>query len=339
MNVAAQNWSRLPARLACLVAALCAAGAARSEPIKIGLLTTVTSGPAFIAKEKGYFAAEGLDAEIVPFDAGQPVAVAAVSGAIDFGAAGVTSALYTLAGEGALRIIGAGTYDRPGFHAAGILASNRAWEAGLTSLKLLSGHSVGLTQVGSTYHYALAIIAEKYGVDMNTLRTLPLQSFANVASAVSGGQADAAVLTTTGAAPLLAHDSAKLLAWVGEEVPWQVSAVWTATKTANQRPVMVERFLRALRQGTHDYNAAFVADGSRKDGPSAPEIVAIIRKYVNLSEEQVKANVGYTDPDLRLDVKDVKRQIDWYRAQGMMKGEVALDQVLDPRFVVALPGT
>jgi hypothetical protein len=77
----------------------------------------------------------------------------------------------------------------------------------------------------------------------------------------------------------------------------------------------------------------------RKDGPTTPEIVAIIRKHVPLSEEQVLANAGYADAELRLDVKDVKRQIDWYRSQGMLKGDVTLDQVLDRGFVVELPGS
>lgn len=43
------------------------------------------NGPIFIALEKGYFAAEGLAAEFVPFD--NPIASAVVAGDIDFGAA------------------------------------------------------------------------------------------------------------------------------------------------------------------------------------------------------------------------------------------------------------
>lgn len=40
------------------------------------------NGPIFIALEKGYFAAEGLAAEFVPFD--NPIASAVVAGDIDF---------------------------------------------------------------------------------------------------------------------------------------------------------------------------------------------------------------------------------------------------------------
>src|SRR5580704_19016472 len=112
------------------------------DHVKIGTLMTTGDTAEYIAIEKGYFAAEGIEAELVRFDAGQPVAVATVAGAIDFGAAGFSSALYTLANQGELRIIGGGTYDRANFPAAGIFASNAAYAAGLKSLKDLAGHSV-----------------------------------------------------------------------------------------------------------------------------------------------------------------------------------------------------
>jgi NitT/TauT family transport system substrate-binding protein len=49
-----------------LLALLALGTAAHAETIKIGLLKTSASGPVFIAEDMGYFAAEGLDAELVP---------------------------------------------------------------------------------------------------------------------------------------------------------------------------------------------------------------------------------------------------------------------------------
>jgi NitT/TauT family transport system substrate-binding protein len=309
-----------------------------AEKIKIGTLMTTGTGPIFIAQEKGYFTAEGLEAETVPFDAGQPVAVAAVAGDIDFGVAGVTSALYTLAAQGALRLIGGWAYDAPSFHTSGVIVSNRAYDGGLTSLKGLGGHSIGLTQIGSSYQYALSLIAAKYGADVTTMRMVPLQSFSNIASAIAGGQTDATILIANIALPLVAHGNAKSLGWVGDETPWQVATIWTSTKTTNERRDTVERFLRALRKGAKDYDNAFVdKDGARKDGPTAPDTYAILGKYLNQTVDQMKIAIGYNDPELRLDVKDVARQIAWYRAQGMIKSDVDIDQVIDKRYAVALP--
>ena len=325
--------------LAAVALAASVSRAPAAEHIRIGLLLTPGSAPLYVAVEKGYLKAEGLDPELVPFDAGQPVAVATVSGAIDFGTAGVTSALYTLCAEGALKIIAGSNYDRPGFPAAGLVVSNQAYAAGLKSLKDLAGHSSALTQIGSTYHYALAIVAAKGGVDIKSMRMLPLQSLANDAAAVTGGQADTAMLTSNQILPLLGRGDVKLLAWAGEVVPWQVGVMWTATKTAKERPKLVEAFLRGLRKGAHEVAAAFRGpDGKRRDGPGAPEIIGIIAKHVKLSPAQIEHAIGYMDPDLRLDEGDVARQIAWYQGEGMIKGKFGIDSVIDKRYVKPLAG-
>jgi NitT/TauT family transport system substrate-binding protein len=307
------------------------------EHLKVGGLRIASGSYTYIAKEKGYYAAEGLDVELVKFDAGQPVAVATVSGDIDIGTAGVTSALYTLAGQGALKIIGGSTYDSPGFHGSTFLASNKAYAAGLKSLKDLAGHSIGLTQIGSSYHYTVGLMAEKYHVDLKSLRLMPLQSMSNIASALAGGQTDAAVLVGPLADTLLVHGKAKLLAYIGDEAPWQVGVIFTSTKIANDRGNVLRRFLSATRRGSRDYYNAFVdMDGKRKDGPTAPAILKLVSQFVGQPPAQVERQIGYIDPENRVDVQDIERQISWYRAQGMIKAKFGADQVLDMRYVVPM---
>lgn len=186
--------ARLRVMLAVLL--LCAAGAApgRAEKIKLGIVQTLAVGPAFVAAERGYFAAEGFDAELVYFDAAQPIAIAAASGDLDYGMTGMSAAFYTLAGQGVLRIVAAGNREMPGFKNAGYIASNRAYEAGLTALKLLAGHTVAVTQIGSQLHYDLGLAVEKYRLDLKDIRVLPLQSNTNMSTALGGGQADVGVL-------------------------------------------------------------------------------------------------------------------------------------------------
>ena len=55
-----------------------------AEPIKIGVVRSNGGIPAIIAKEKGYFAAEGVDAQLIFFDSAQPISVAVASGDCDF---------------------------------------------------------------------------------------------------------------------------------------------------------------------------------------------------------------------------------------------------------------
>ena len=195
--------ARLRWVLGLALASLCTAAPAGAETIRIGVSKLASCAPVAIAMAKGYFAAEGLVPELVFFDAQQPIAVAAVSGDIDFGIAAETAALYTLAGEGKLRVIGGGADDAPSFHYLSILASNRAYAAGLKSPRDLGGHSVALTQLGTGLQYSLGLIAEKYGFDVKSVRLLPLQSNAHIASALAGGRADASIFSATGALPLI----------------------------------------------------------------------------------------------------------------------------------------
>ena len=77
---------------------LFAQDAAAAETIKIGMQKPV-GGPLYIANDKGYYAAEGLTPDYVFFEAGEPIAVAVASGAVDFGVAGLTGGFYSLAGR------------------------------------------------------------------------------------------------------------------------------------------------------------------------------------------------------------------------------------------------
>src|SRR5678810_1339556 len=92
-------WAALPAL------ALLAANHASAEKLTVGSLPFVSASPVFIAKERGYFAAEGLEVETKAFQAAQAVAVATASGDLDVGVGGLTAGFYNLAGKGALKIL------------------------------------------------------------------------------------------------------------------------------------------------------------------------------------------------------------------------------------------
>lgn len=319
-------------------AAMAIATSANAETIKIGVVKTASTAGVYIAMDKGYFAAEGLEVDLVNFDASEPIAVAVVSGALDFGVTGLTGGLYSLAGQGALRIIAGQHREAPGFHSQAYLASNRAYDAGLRTPKDIAGHSFAITQFGSTTHYALGLLADKYGFALKAMRLQPLTTITNMITATSGGQVDAMIATGTAALVPVRSGNAKLLGWVGDETPWQLGAVFTATTTADRKRDLVEHFLRAWRNATAAYHDAFTGDGeTRRDGPTAPEMLAIIAKYTGQSPDQVHDVISYYDRQGALDVKDVLHQIAWYKAQNLLKGDIDGDALIDQRYVIAMP--
>ena len=326
-----------------MVAALLLAGAARpgpaaAETVKLGMVKTSASGHVFIALEKGYFANEGLDVTLIPFEAAQPVAIAVVTGNLDIGVSALTAALYSLGGQGALRLVAGQSRDLPTYQNIAYLASNRAFAAGLRAPRDLAGRSVALTQIGAPTEYALGLLAEKYRFSLRSLRLVPLQSFPNIVSALAGGLVDGGLIAATPGLAAVNQGEARLLGWAGDETPWQVGGVFVATATADRRGDLLRRFLRAYVRGARDYYAAFSGpDGQRADGRTATAMREIIAKYTGQPPDALRDGIGYVDPEARLDLKDILRQIAWYKAQHMLKLDGDGADIVDRRYARLLP--
>jgi NitT/TauT family transport system substrate-binding protein len=310
---------------------------AEDYSIKVGTGPVTASGPLYIAQDRGYFAAEHIKAEMVSLDAAQSVAQGVVAGALDVGATAATAAAYNLGAKGGLKIIGGQGREVPTFHGAAIVASNGGWDKGVKSLKDLGGRNVGIVQVGGPIHYELELANEKYHVDPKSQRLVALQGLSNMATALAGNQIDAGVEVSTFTLKLIDTQKAHLLAWVGDETPWQNTLLFVSTKTADERKPMIDAFMRAYKKGAHDYHDAFTApDGTRRDGPTAPAILAIMSKALNQSTAQLEQGISYDDPDAKLDVKDVLHQIVWFKEQGMLPADADGNKMIDKRYAVPL---
>ncbi|MGY4400468.1 ABC transporter substrate-binding protein [Bradyrhizobium sp. USDA 3315] len=314
------GWARL-ALAGLLVWA--ASGIARADDLlkaKIGVLRLSSSAPVFIAQDKGYFRDAGLDVELKFFDAAQPIAVATASGDVDFGITAVTAGLYNLAGKGTLKVIGGMSREKAGYPLIGYFASNNAYASGLKTPKDLAGKRVAVTQVGSSFHYSLGLLADKYGFKLSDVKVVPLQSLSNAAAALKGETVDAALLPVSTARTLMDSNGAKLLGWVGDETPWQLGAIFASPKALTNAP-LVTRLLTALTRADHEYHDVIltaIKDGVAPINEKTKPLLEIIAKYTNLPVAQVVGNCAYIDPDGKLDVKNLDNQIKWLQGQGFV---------------------
>ena len=327
------------ARLALVgLLAMAAGGIARADDAlkaKIGVLRLSSSAPVFIAQDKGYFRDAGLEVELKFFDAAQPIAVAVTSGDVDFGVTAFTAGLYNLAGKGTLKVIGGMSREKAGYPLIGYFASNNAYAAGLKTPKDLAGKRIAVTQVGSSFHYSLGLLADKYGFKLGDVKVLPLQSLSIAAAALKGETVDAALLPVSTARTLMDADGAKLLGWVGDETPWQLGAVFAAPKTLAEKP-LVTKFLGALARADREYHdviLATVVNGKAPINDTTKPLLEIIAKYTNLPVEQVVGNCAYIDPDGKLDVKNVGNQIAWLQEQGFVDKGFNADAIIASEFV------
>jgi len=325
-------WLKFHLATAVAMMMVSAAHAAKAEIVKVGLLAEgALTGPIYIAKDKGYFSAEGIDCQVVPFQAALHVSMALVSGDVDVAVTGLTAAFYKLASQGALRIIAGYGREAPTFHAQAVVASKNAYARGLTSPAKLGGHTVAVSQIGGSTYYSLGLIAQKYSIDLKGIQILPLQTNPNAATAVIGGKADAGIIPGRDILPAVSRGDIKLLAWVGDEVPWQLGATITSAKALRDHPDTIRRFLIAYRKGVRDYHDAFTGPREKRhDGPTAPTILAILAKYTKISPQALDASIGYIDADAQLDTADIQRQIAWYKSHNLLSGDIDAAELLAP---------
>jgi len=309
------------------------------EPLraKIGVLRLSSSAPVFIAQDKGYFREAGLDIELKFFDAAQPIAVATTSGDVDFGITAFTAGLYNLAGKGTLKVIGGMSREKAGYPLIGYFAGNNAYAAGLKTPKDLAGKRIAVTQVGSSFHYSIGLLADKYGFRLADVKIVPLQSLSNAAAALKGETVDAALLPVSTARKLMDDGGAKLLGWVGDETPWQLGAVFASPKTLANK-ALVTKLLTVLERADREYHDVILASikgGNAAINDKTRPLLEIIAKYTNLPVEQVVGNCAYIDPDGKLDVKNVANQISWLQEQGFVDKGFAADAIIAKEYVKA----
>ncbi len=321
------------------IAAVMGASSAHAETVKIGLSKLFGAAAIPIGLERSYFSAQGIDVKMVFFDSAQPIAVGVASGDLDFGIAGMSASFYTLAAQGHLRLLGTSSSEAPGFHALAYLASNASRDAGLATAKDFPGHTIAITQMGTGLHYAIGLASEKYRFPMSAVTVRPLQSNSNVIAALAGNTVDAAVLPSGPAIATEQSGKAKLIGWVSDVgVEWTTgSAIFTSTKVADGSADMVQRFLVAYRRGMNDMHNAFAGPGGkRQDGPDQPAVLAIIARFTGLAPEEILRGVAYSVKDGRISADDVDREINWFRSQNLLKGEISAKALIDARYALPL---
>lgn len=315
-----------------------AAPAQAADKAVVGALRFVSSGGLYLAIERGYFAAEGIDVELKFFEAAQPIAVAVASGDVQFGLTGITGGTLNLAGRGGLKIIASQGAEKKGVAGNTLVASNDAYAKGLTTPEKLAGASAAVTQVGSTFHYQLGQIAAAKGFDLSKIAIKPLQSLPNMVAAVKTGQVDATILPPHIAGPMAARGEAKKIIALSDIADYQFGGLFAAPKTIAEHRDLAQRFVKAYRKGLKDYGAALTrvdASGARIADEAATKAGAQIGKYVYPSDppeaaaQKVIASAPYCDPDGRIDLADLEKQIAWYKSEKLVDAGVEAKNVAD----------
>jgi NitT/TauT family transport system substrate-binding protein len=314
-------------------ATLAAPAIAANRKITVGALRFTSHAASFVALERGYFADAGLDVEFKFFQAAQPMAVAIASKDIDYAITAISGGLISLAQKGAIKVIGGALTEEKGIDGQKILASNEAHAAGLTAPSRLDGKSWGVTQAGSSFHYMGSKIAAAEGV---SLSYKPLQKVGAIIGALKSSQIDAWAIVPHIATALSGAGAVKIIGDVADYIPdYQVTTVFTSADNAANERAATEAFVKAFSQGAADFNAELV-DKSAGDGE---DMVKLIHKYVytdrpyEKAATSIRAGAMRISKDARLNVGSIEDQLNWFKSEGLVDGDITLGTILDKSYV------
>ena len=204
----------------------------------------------------------------------------------------------------------------------------------------LGGHSFAITQYGSSFDYMIGRIAEVRGFDIKTVQLRVVQQITNMLAAVSSGQVDATIAIASQAKQLASGGQAHIIGWVGDIVPYQITALFTTQRTIQNNEAMLHRFAKAFQRGVADYREAFLRlndHGETIIDAKTDAAIVNIETYVFTGDpkgrEKILSGTGYYDVGGALDVSDVKEQLRWFKAQGLVKGDIDSAALFDTRFL------
>jgi NitT/TauT family transport system substrate-binding protein len=306
-----------------------------NSKIKVGALRFTSHAASFVALERGYFADAGLDVEFKFFQAAQPMAVAIASGDADYAVTAISGGLISLADKGATKVIGGALIEEDGVDGQKILASDAAFQAGLTDPSKLAGKSFAVTQAGSSFHYMGSKIAQSEGVDVSFK---PLQKVGAIIGALKSGQVDAWSIVPHIAKPLAKSGAVHIIGNVADYIPsYQVTTVFTSSDNAADERAKTEAFLAAFSKGAGDFNAALVDRTAGDD--EAEEMVKLVHKYVYTDRPYEKAKPSIVNGAMRingnaaLNAASVRDQLDWFKKEKLVKDHVTFETLVDPSYV------
>ena len=314
---------------------LAAPAIAMNKKITVGALRFTSHSASFIALERGYFADAGLDVELKFFQAAQPMAVAIASGDVDYAVTAISGGLISLADKGAIKVIGGCLSEEPGIDGQKILASDAAFQAGLTSPKMLDGKSYGMTQAGSSFHYMGSKVAMAEGV---TPTFKPLQKVGAIIGALKSGQIDAWSIVPHIAKPLAGSGAVHIIGNISDYLPnYQVTTVFTSAGNASGEADMTSAFLGGFSKGIDDYNSTMIDKAGGDDGVNA--MVDLIHKYVYTDRPREKAAPSIINGTMRLNpgaalnTASVSDQLEWFKAEGLVDAGITMDTLVDTSYV------
>ena len=236
--------------LAALILAGCG-GAAEPQTIKVAVLPILDALPMHVALDKGYFAEENLEVELVPVNSGPERDQLMQSGQVDAMINEIVSVMFYNQQQTEVVIVRfarAATADSPVFS---ILA---AADSGIETVEDLARVEIGISEA-TVIEYMTDRVLQNAGLAPEEINTIAVPRIPDRLALLQSGELPAATLPdpVTGLAVL---DGAKVIIDDSTLPEVGTSVVTFSVQAVEEKPDAVRGFLAALEKAVDDLNSS-----------------------------------------------------------------------------------
>ncbi len=298
-----------------------------TEPVVVKgvLLPFLTYAPLFIAKEEGYFTANGIDMQFIELNSGQEATPALIQGDIDVSSLTVNAGLINAIGRGgqARMVSSAMRFDEGNCSFAGLVGRPDldldAIAADGQSLLHLATNPAG------TEGYYTDLFLQQYGLSLanQAVEDLPPPA---LAEALATGAMDMAHAAEPWLTRILAEGDASLVTSAAAVSPGlQFSAILFGPNLLARSPETGRRWMAAYLQGVRQSNQG-----------KTPRNLEITAKYTGLDADLLDQVCWPQIPeDGHVNMASVMEFQQWALERDLIDKVVPADQLYDPSFVDA----
>ena len=320
----------------CLVLVLGAVSGARADGppvIRVGILTSTTDAPLWIADRNGYFKDEGLTVQFLTFTSGETMIAPLSTGQLDVGGGSAAASLYNAVARGAdLRIVADLGSDPPGYGFDQMIVRADLVKSGkVKSIKDLRGLTIATNALGSPSSTQLVKYLAKGGLTRDDVKHIYLP-YTQHEVALKNGSLDASSTIEPFATDAIKSGVAVKLMGDDEFYPNQeISVVMYGGAFVRDHRDLGVKFMRAYLRGVRFYNDALA--GGKIAGANAPAVIKLLNDETKMDPAVLSAiTPNGVNPDGKLNVASLRDDLAAYKSWGLIEGTVTADQTVDTSF-------
>ena len=302
--------------------------------VKLGVVAIAAEAGYFIALDKGYFAEEGLEIELVPFQRGGELIPPLATGELQFGSMTLDGSLFNAAQRDIeLKLINSNSLLTPTHYTAGIIVRQDLIDSGRYKGPAdLKGMMIALSSLGSTPQLYVERVLGRVGLSGDDV-TFTLLSFPDMVPALANKAVDAAWLVEPLIAVVEAQGTARTVVSSGDAYPGAITMMLVVSPVfAKEQPEAVRRFVVAHLRGQRDYYRAIMKDEGGKE-----EIYQILARHTPVKDLSLYARIGMhaVDPNGGMDERILDDYQDFFIKAGTQQRKIDLSRVIDRSYVNA----